>query len=356
MSRYVYFPNSYGLLYGLFCLTVSACSSVAPVSSTKVGPAAEVSNPWAAIKSPVLLGAKPEAFGFYSHGCLSGAVELPISGPFWEIVNSSRKRNFAHPEAVAFLERLGSFAFKHGKLLLGDISQPAGGPTSYGHASHQLGLDIDIRFGFAPGVLAPEVREGYPMNAVAMHFMEVKEEPNGKQFRLVNELLPEWKPLYGELLRESSLYPSVDRIFVSPPVKKAVCSQFRVANGRGGFTYPGWLRKVRPFHEHNAHFHVRLLCPSDSAGCEPQKPNAPDASDSTQVGCAGSEFAWWFESDPANPGYLKDSMDEYIKRGGAPPVMESLDWEAKHKLLPPACLELLKKSQETPEIVPDLIN
>jgi len=348
MSRSFVFSKSIKQLHGLFCLTLCACSSVAPAPSTKVGPAAEVSNPWAAIKSPVMLGAKPEAFGFYSHGCLSGGVEVPVSGAFWEVVNASRHRNFAHPDTIAFLEKVGAWTFVHGKLLLGDIAQPTGGPTSFGHASHQQGLDIDVRFGFAPGVLSPEAREAYPMTAVAMHYMEVKDDA----FRLVNEITPDWHPVYGGLIRFSAQYPKVDRIFVSPPIKKELCSQFRVANGRGGFTYPDWLRKVRPYYEHNAHFHVRLLCPVDSPGCEPQKPNAPDVTDSTQVGCEGAEFAWWFESDPAKPGFLKNSMDEHIKRAGAAPVMESLDWQSKHKLLPAACLELLKKAQEVAEITP----
>jgi penicillin-insensitive murein endopeptidase len=30
-----------------------------------------------------------------------------------------------------------------------------------------------------------------------------------------------------------------------------------------------WLGKVRPWWGHDYHFHVRLLCPADSAECEP---------------------------------------------------------------------------------------
>ncbi len=345
MSRSLFFRKYLKPSYGLLCLTLCACASV----SSTVGPSGpngkQGSNPWAAIKKPVLLGAKPEAFGFYSYGCLSGGVELPISGPFWEVVNTSRNRYYAHPDAAEFLEMLGSWSFVHGKLLLGDVAQPTGGPTSFGHASHQQGLDIDVRFGFAPGPLSPEYREGYPLMAVAMHYMDMKDEAGVKQFRLVNEITADWHPIYGDMIKTSASHVKVDRIFVSPPIKRELCSRFKVANGRGGYTYPGWLTKVRPYYEHNAHFHVRLRCPADSPGCEPQKPNNPDPTDSSLVGCAGSEFAWWFESDPAKPGYLKDSMDAYIKRAGAPEPMDSLDWESKHKKLPPACLELLKKAQ-----------
>jgi penicillin-insensitive murein DD-endopeptidase len=326
------------LLAGTFCLTacllLTACAALQPSKK-------EVSNPWAEVKKPLLLREQPEAFGFYTYGCLSGGVELPVSGPYWEVVNAKRNRYYAHPDSVDFLEKLGLWATPHGKLLLGDISQPAGGPTSYGHSSHQMGLDIDVRFGFAQGVLEPDSREGYPMVAVAKHFMEAKDGA----FGLVNEITPDWNPVYGEALQASALHPRVDRIFVSPPIKRKVCQQFRRANGRGGFTYPEWLVKIRPYYEHNAHFHVRLKCPADSLGCQPQNPNLPDPTDVSLVGCAGTELGWWFESDHTKPGYLKEAADDHIKRGGVPAPLESLDWESKHKKLPAQCLELLEKQK-----------
>lgn len=326
-----FFPAAFALL----CL--SACSSLSRKES----------NPWAEVAKPAYLEpGKAEAIGFYSTGCLSGGAEVPVSGAFWEFVNTSRNRYYGHPDALLFLEKLGFHAFPHGKLLLGDISQPAGGPTSYGHASHQLGLDIDVRFGFAHGYLPQEARENFPLVAVAMHYMDVKDGPEGtKEFGLVNELTAHWSPVYGELIRDSALYPRTDRIFVSPPIKKALCEQFRRPDGRGGYRYPHWLFKVRPYYEHNAHFHVRLLCPEGNARCEAQKPNPPDPTDPSQVGCLGTEFGWWFEADPAKPGYLKDSMDEYIKRGGAPAPSTTLDWKSKHDKLPPACHELLKAAK-----------
>ena len=336
-SRAILPPRWTFFLILLTLLCLSACSSLSRKES----------NPWAEIKKPASLEpGKSEAIGFYSTGCLSGGTELPVSGAFWEFVNSSRNRYYGHPDSHLFLEKLGFFAFPYGKLLLGDISQPAGGPTSYGHASHQLGLDIDIRFGFTHGILPQEAREGYPLLPVAMHYMDVKDSEGGqKQFRLVNELTADWSPVYGELIRESALYPRTDRIFVSPPIKKAVCEQFRRPDARGAYRYPQWLSKVRPYYEHNAHFHVRLLCPEGNTRCETQKPVAPDPTDPSQVGCLGSELGWWFEADPTKPGFLRDSMEEYIKRGGAPAPSTTLDWKSKHDKLPPACLELLKAAE-----------
>jgi len=84
--------------------------------------------------------------GFYSKGCLAGAKALPINGRTWQVMRLSRNRNWGHPKLVAFLERLADQAPKTGwrGLLVGDMSQPRGGPMITGHASHQVGLDADI--------------------------------------------------------------------------------------------------------------------------------------------------------------------------------------------------------------------
>src|SRR5512132_2887025 len=44
--------------------------------------------------------------GFYSKGCLAGAVALPINGATWQVMRLSRNRNWGHPNLIAFLERL----------------------------------------------------------------------------------------------------------------------------------------------------------------------------------------------------------------------------------------------------------
>jgi hypothetical protein len=59
----------------------------------------------------------------------------------------SRNRNWGHPELIHFLKGLGTKVAKAGTwrgLLVGDMSQPRGGPMITGHASHQVGLDADI--------------------------------------------------------------------------------------------------------------------------------------------------------------------------------------------------------------------
>jgi len=53
----------------------------------------------------------------------------------------------------------------------------------------------------------------------------------------------------------------VDRIFVNPVIKRALCATQ---------TQRDWLAKVRPWWGHDEHFHIRLACPSGAAECEPQ--------------------------------------------------------------------------------------
>ena len=100
-----------------------------------------------------LFGRKPEpapmaarAIGKYSRGCLAGGMALPVNGPTWQVMRLSRNRNWAHPEMIKVLERIAARVPKIGwpGLLIGDMTQPRGGPMLTGHASHQIGLDADV--------------------------------------------------------------------------------------------------------------------------------------------------------------------------------------------------------------------
>jgi penicillin-insensitive murein endopeptidase len=56
-----------------------------------------------------------------------------------------RNHHWGHPETIALVERLSRQAVRAGwkGLYVGDIGQARGGPVP-GHASHQIGLDVDI--------------------------------------------------------------------------------------------------------------------------------------------------------------------------------------------------------------------
>ena len=88
----------------------------------------------------------PRSIGGYFAGCLAGAVPLPITGPTWQVMRLSRNRNWGNPQLVRFIERFADNAKRVGwnGLLVGDMSQPRGGPMLSDHKSHQVGLDVDI--------------------------------------------------------------------------------------------------------------------------------------------------------------------------------------------------------------------
>src|SRR3954470_20033994 len=96
----------------------------------------------------ILPAAMPtHVIGFYAKGCVAGAEGLPIDGETWQVMRLSRNRNWGHPRLVDFLERLSRrVPGVNGwpGLLVGDMSQPRGGPMITGHASHQIGLDADV--------------------------------------------------------------------------------------------------------------------------------------------------------------------------------------------------------------------
>ena len=116
----------------------------------------------------------------YFDGCLAGAVPLPITGPTWQVMRLSRNRNWGNPQLVRFIERFAENAKKVGwnGLLVGDMSQPRGGPMLSDHASHQVGLDVDIWFRPTPDhVQSREEREfGSATDVVALDLLDVDQK------------------------------------------------------------------------------------------------------------------------------------------------------------------------------------
>jgi penicillin-insensitive murein DD-endopeptidase len=224
---------------------------------------------------PAALAAR--TIGFYSRGCLAGGQALPVNGPAWQVMRLSRNRNWGHPALIAFLER---FAKKVPKvshwpgILVGDMSQPRGGPMLTGHASHQIGLDADIWLTPMPDhELSPLDREEMlAVNVVRADRLDV--DPTN------------WTPNHLAVIRAAAEDPSVQRIFVNAAIKKALC---REAKGDRG-----WLAKVRPYYGHDYHFHVRLVCPAGESACRGQDPVPPGD------GCDAS-LNWWFSDAILHP-------------------------------------------------------
>ena len=237
-------------------------------------------NLFGAKKLPAV--AAPQSIGFYSKGCFAGGVAIPLDGPKWEVMRPSRNRRWGHPTMIALIEKLSRDAAADGwpGLLVGDISQPRGGPMLTGHASHQIGLDADIWLTPMPDrKLSINQREN--MSATLL----VDEKTH-----LVKDAF--WVPAHMRLLRRAASYPDVERILVNPGIKKKLCDT--VKGDRA------WLRKVRPFWGHDYHFHIRIGCQPGSTGCKAQADTTPGD------GCDKS-LAWWFTEEPWRPNKNPDA-------------------------------------------------
>ncbi len=254
----------------------------------------------------------PKAIGTYAKGCLAGGEALPTDGPAWQAMRLSRNRNWAHPVLVAMLERFATEMKDKESwpgLLIGDLSQPRGGPMLTGHKSHQVGLDADIWFKPMPSrTLSKPERETFEPLLLA--------KDNGSEVIKEN-----WNDGFARLVKRVADYPEVERIFVHPAIKKKFCE----VSGPD----KAWLAKVRPMWLHNYHFHVRISCPAGSGSCEKQKATTGED------GC-GKEVDDWIKlvSRPAKPVTPAPKPTVPVK---PPPPAPVLTLEK----LPPECRQVL---------------
>jgi len=235
-------------------------------------------SPWTKVRSPS--PGPSDAIGSAANGCLGGAVPLPAQGPGYVSIRRERNRYYGHPELLAFVRHLGAVLSRHTSevMMVGDLSQPRGGLMSSSHRSHQNGLDVDIWFSLAASA-----------TAAIRHYPEGR-DPRSMVSRGALHLSPAWGADQWLLLETAAEDPRVDRIFVNPVIKRALCKS---ASGSRS-----WLHKIRPWWGHEAHFHVRVHCPKGNPNCHAQAPVPPGD------GC-GRQLAWWFTPEARTPSKRK---------------------------------------------------
>lgn len=268
------------------------------------------SNAWSQVKTPATGAARP--IGQYTSGCLAGGAELPLDGAGYQVMHPGRVRYFGHPDLVSFIGDLGNAlrAAALGDLMVGDLSQPRGGPAPGGHSSHQTGLDVDLWYWLPDAAnkrtLTREERETTKARSV----LDPKTQTIGKP----------WSARVLTMLHKTADDGRVERIFVHPIIKRDACAVSEKDDR-------AWLRKVRPWFGHDDHFHVRLECPAGATDCVVQAP--VPAGD----GCA--ELDWWFS--PAAQEDRKKGLVKYQAKVGKAPGM------------PAQCKTLLEKAPQKPE-------
>ena len=222
-----------------------------------------------------------QAVGSYSHGCLLGGRALALSSEHYQIMNQKRNRFYGHPQLIEFINQHAHEVYKvtSQKILVGDLSQPRGGLMSYGHNSHQTGLDVDIWF-----------LRVKPENLKIQDIKELEKQGAPIYLDTMGMLnTAKWTEKEDKVLSLAAQNPKVSRIFVNPHIKQRFCDR-----------YPNekWIQKIRPWWKHHGHYHVRLNCPKDNKLCQKQ------AALPKGLGC-DKTLAWWF---------TKDAVDELQKK------------------------------------------
>jgi penicillin-insensitive murein endopeptidase len=231
-------------------------------------------------------------FGSYTNGCIAGARSLPPEGPGHQVVRMSRNRYFGHPETIDYLLNFGRrvAGANLGIALIGDMSQPRGGPMAFGHASHEIGLDADVWFRLNLPPLPRVARENLDLPSMVdpvTHRVDPKRFTDNQ----------------AEMVRFAAMDPRVARIFVNPAIKLALCERPWIDRS--------WLRLIRPWNGHDAHFHIRLNCPAGQPECVPQDPPPPGD------GCGEDLTAWLRKPVPAPQPPRK----EPVRPTPSPPAM-----------------------------------
>lgn len=267
------------------------------VATASLGLAAKAKppTPWQLVKTAAPGAAR--SIGEYTAGCVQGAVALPVDGEGYQVMRPKRLRHFGHPELIDYVQTLGreAHAAGLGPILVGDLSQPRGGPAPDGHASHQTGLDADLWYTF------PTQAKSRALTAAERERLRPPSVIDAK----AGKIRAAWRPRVVQLLELAASDERVSRVFVNPIIKRDLCAS---PSGERG-----WLEKIRPWYGHDAHFHVRLGCPKESDACTAQDPIP--AGD----GC-GADLAWWFSEEARKD--REEAREKYqanVASGGAQP-------------------------------------
>ena len=222
-------------------------------------------NGWSEVSYP--MAGPPQVIGSYTAGCIAGAIPLPLVGDGYQVMRPSRNHYYGHPLLVQLVKRLGQqTAARGGRLLIGDLAQPRGGPMPSGHRSHQNGLDVDVWF--------LQIPRDRLLSRTEIERIEMPSMVRAGEGTLNRD---RWSPRYRDALKQAALAPEVERIFVNPIIKQALCASE---------TDRSWLYKLRPWWGHDSHFHLRLACPPGSDQCKAQD------SIPFEDGCSGDLSNW----------------------------------------------------------------
>lgn len=262
LSRFlIQIPNLIVLLLLIFCamalsskLTWAQANQQAQQEDEMVGvplgpkPKSTL-NPLA--KSP--FDVPEQAIGFYSKGSMINAIQFPLEDDGLIKLFRPRNRAWATTDLVSVVQAaIGDYRSIYAnseQIQIGDVANEHGGSIGL-HASHQNGLDADIAYlRLDHGIQDPNSVAGFEES-----FVKSNQISNNFDFErnwaLVKALVSSGK---------------INRIFVDKSIKRELCEKARIW---GEYTPDlEYLRRLRPWPNHDDHMHVRITCPDTSPQC-----------------------------------------------------------------------------------------
>ena len=214
--------------------------------------------------------------GTPTHGVLSAAAELPMSGPGYRWFNPMGQ----HYGVPRLVEAIASAAAEVERqrpggapLMVGDLSRRTGGRIPH-HASHRTGRDVDLLF-------YSETTAGEPLKTAGF----IKFGPDGLAFvpnergggRYVRlDLAREWLLIKALLTTPRA---NVQWMFVSLPVEALITDYARARGEDSDLVWHAETVMLQPRDSlpHDDHLHLRTACLPDEAimGCEGGGPYWP---------------------------------------------------------------------------------
>lgn len=244
------------LLVVLASFTLMGCGSSGVGSNSSSNPVTEYPFPddsnFVDRSSPI---------GFYSDGSLKSPGNVPEETFGLLKIFRLRDRGYATDTLARTLQMVADALhsiYPNGeRLQVGDTADHDGGFLS-GHASHQNGLDADIIY------FRNNHFEENPNTNGPSGFTEtfVKNGKISSNFDVTRN----WMVLKYFVSRGN-----VNRVFVDPVIKKTLCDQASMVDpGVSVSEKTETLRRLRPYANHDNHFHLRLKCPRDHTKCTAQ--------------------------------------------------------------------------------------
>ena len=214
-----------------------------------------------AIAGNGIISQQSESLGFYSNGKLAQAVKFTSDEDYLLLLFPRRDRHYANQVLIKLVEE----SFKKYKdinpsserLQIGEVAARFGGHLS-GHNSHQNGLDLDAIY-LRSDLTEDEVDRPYGYRESFVEAGRVTEN---------FDIARNW-----ELFKIFVATGQVGRIFVDLAIKKEMCAYATIMGEL--YSETETLRALRPWPNHDDHFHLRILCPADNTRCQAQTPPPP---------------------------------------------------------------------------------